>query len=197
MSGNRMKLKNELLLGALLSVTFVGYGLEKKDVDTVTQITQKLAPWAREFKDPKTPKTLPVLLSEFDRDILNPLEEVILTLPDVPPADALLKTMLCVLATSLRTMHEKMSKAKTLAELKNTAGDACSFKTILDKAVQNLDVLIGHVDANPDDYAPDAIIALKEYRKTTFQKFYDEWHRIEISHFLPVFMTKYFKGRLF
>ncbi len=169
MSGNRMKLKNGLFVGALLSVTFSGYGLEKNAIESTHTLTDQLDTWIHKLSDAKAP--LNELLKEL-QGIISNLSSIVQTLPDTPPADALLKTILTDLQCGLCLTHKTFAEAKSLRDFNGPAASN-SLKPMLEKTQKDLNILISHVEAHNDRYGVDIVSALKKYRATSFTKLYN------------------------
>ena len=169
MSGNRMKLKNGLFIGALLSVTFSGYALEKDRIEATHVLTDKLDTWIHKLSDAKDP--LEVLLKELQAIISN-VHSLVQTLPDTPPADALLKTILTDLHCGLCLTHKTFAEAKSLRDFNGPAASG-SLKPMLEKTQKDLNILISHVEAHNDLYEADVLSTLKKYRATSFSKLYN------------------------
>lgn len=191
MSGNRMKLKKGLFLGMLLSTTFFGYGLEKEQVEALSKLTANTDAWTHRLCAGKD--KLADLLREL-LDIINTAHAQLQTIPDVPPADSLLKTMIKDLHDGLKATYTTFSKAKSLTDLNKSGSASCSLEPIIKKADKDLDILISHVKAHPDMYTPEALKALETYQKTTFKQFADYWAPKGWAYFLPGIMRTLRRG---
>lgn len=191
MSGNRKKLKNGLFLGMLLSTTFFGYGLEKEQVEELGKLTGNTDAWTHKLCAGKD--KLADLLREL-LAIINAAQAQLQTIPDVPPADSLLKTMIKDLHDGLKATYTTFSKAKSLADLNKSGAASCSLEPIIKKAEKDLEILISHVKAHPDMYTPEALKALETYQGTVFKKFADYWAPKGLAHFLPGLMRMFRRG---
>lgn len=186
MAGNRMKLKNGLFVTMLLATPFFGYGLEKEQIETFSRLTEEFDTWGQKLLKPKN-TTKAGLLGEL-QVILLKLESLVSSVPDTPPADSLIKTMITDLTDGLKNTHTTLSHVRSLTDLKKVAGSNCSLQPMLDKAQQDLCILIAHVEAHKELYGDDVLKALKKYESTTFRKFYNNWHPKGVKEWLGAFM---------
>lgn len=184
MLGNRKKQKNGLLVAMLLATPFFGYGLEKQQINTFDRLTKAFDEWGQKLCSASATKA--DLLAEL-QEILNKLEALVQTIPDTPPADCLIKTMIQDLIDGLNATHTTLSTVRSLLDLKKAAGGNASLQPMLDKAKQDLAILIGHVEAHSDIYPADVLQALKKYQATTFTQFYNHWHPKGVKEWLATF----------
>jgi hypothetical protein len=186
MSGNRKKQKNGLFVaGALLLTSLCSYGLEKQQIDTFENLTKDFDAWGQKLSNPTATKA--ALLSEL-RTIIDELSVLVSTIPDTPPADCLIKTMIQDIIDCLDAVHATLPKVKSLIDLKKAAGtDTCSLQPMLDKAKKDLAILIGHIEAHPDIYSAEVLQALKKYNATTFTKVYNYWRPKGVAEWLAIF----------
>lgn len=175
MSGNRKKQKNGLFVaGAVLLTSLCSYGLEKSQFDLFTDdIWNDVVEFGHNL-DSSTHKDKAALITSLNAAV-GKIDGLIPTIPNTPPADPLFKTILQDLHDGLEATHATLSTAQSITEIRSSGAASCSIQNMLEKTKNDLDVLINHVKAHPDLYSQELSEALVQFRKTKFQKSYDEW----------------------
>lgn len=130
------------------------------------------------------------LLQKLNNNTVQPLTDLQNNIPNVPPANAKFKAMVIDLCDAVKNIHEKFSTAKSITQLKASATTDCTLQTVLEKARKDLDELISYIDIHPEAYTPEAANLLKDFRKTTFQKIYNDLHATTMGHLLAA-LVKY------
>jgi hypothetical protein len=179
--GNRI-----IKLGLVISVLGISYtaqAITLEYIATMDELTKTTHDWARHLFDTRAMTPLSMLLYELETKIITPLQAFEKSIPDVPPANALLKTTVHDLSNSLTLTKNILLQSKSIRELQKQKNE-CNIQKCLEQARKNLDILINHIAEHPDMYSTEVLVALRDYRNKTLEAIYNEWRPKGISYYL-------------